>query len=200
MKKIMMMLALVGLTTLTANAQKIKKIEGNLSPLKGEKALKIEFKYENMEVGKNLTEEEYIERKVKEYNEKEAGTGDKWRESWVRDREARFEPKFIELFNKYTEKIDLEGTKESASNYTLIVHTYYTEPGFNVGVMRRPAFIHVKYTIVKTGTNDIVAQYDQQKIPGADAMGYDFDTGTRIAESYAKAGKEFGKLLSKELK
>lgn len=200
MKKIMMMLALVGLTTLTANAQKIKKIEGNLSPLKGEKALKIEFKYENMEVGKNLTEEEYIERKVKEYNEKEAGTGDKWRESWVRDREARFEPKFIELFNKYTEKIDLEGAKESASNYTLIVHTYYTEPGFNVGVMRRPAFIHVKYTIVKTGTNDIVAQYDQQKIPGADAMGYDFDTGTRIAESYAKAGKEFGKLLSKELK
>ena len=196
----MMMLALVGLTTLTANAQKIKKIEGNLSPLKGEKALKIEFKYENMEVGKNLTEEEYIERKVKEYNEKEAGTGDKWRESWVRDREARFEPKFIELFNKYTEKIDLEGAKEGASNYTLIVHTYYTEPGFNVGVMRRPAFIHVKYTIVKTGTNDIVVQYDQQKIPGADAMGYDFDTGTRIAESYAKAGKEFGKLLSKELK
>lgn len=200
MKKIMMMLALVGLTTLTANAQKIKKIEGNLSPLKGEKALKIEFKYENMEVGKNLTEEEYIERKVKEYNEKEAGTGDKWRESWVRDREARFEPKFIELFNKYTEKVDLEGAKEGASNYTLIVHTYYTEPGFNVGVMRRPAFIHVKYTIVKTGTNDIVVQYDQQKIPGADAMGYDFDTGTRIAESYAKAGKEFGKLLSKELK
>lgn len=200
MKKIMMMLALVGLTTLTANAQKIKKIEGNLSPLKGEKALKIEFKYENMEVGKNLTEEEYIERKVKEYNEKEAGSGDKWRESWVRDREARFEPKFIELFNKYTEKVDLEGAKEGASNYTLIVHTYYTEPGFNVGVMRRPAFIHVKYTIVKTGTNDIVVQYDQQKIPGADAMGYDFDTGTRIAESYAKAGKEFGKLLSKELK
>ena len=200
MKKIMMMLALAGLTAFTANAQKMKKVEGSVDPLKGEEVLKIEFRYDDMEVGKNLTEEEYIERKVEEYNKKEAGTGDKWRESWVRDREARFEPKFFELFNKNTEKIGLEGIKEGSANYTLIVHTYYTEPGFNVGVMRRPAFINVKYTIVKSGSSDVVAEYDQQKVPGADAMGYDFDTGSRIAESYAKAGKEFGKLLTKELK
>ena len=195
-----MIIALAGLTAFSANAQKIKRIEGKITPIKGEEVLKIEFIYDDMTVGKNLTEEEYIERKVKDYNKKEAGSGDKWRESWVNDRESRFEPKFIELFNKYTEKVDLEAVKEGPSNYTLQVHTYYTEPGFNVGVMRRPAFIHVKYTIVKTGTDDVVVAFDQQKVPGADAMGYDFDTGQRISESYAKAGKSFGKMLSKELK
>lgn len=200
MKRLLMTAAIIGITALSMQAQKIKKTEGSVDPLQGENALRIEFHYADMEVGKNLTEEEYIERKVEEYNKKEAGTGDKWKESWVNDREKRFEPKFIELFNKNTEKIGLVGTTDGAAGYTLTVHTYYTEPGFNVGVMRKPAYIHVKYTITKSGSDKIVAEFDQQKIPGADAMGYDFDTGSRIAESYAKAGKEFGKMLSKELK
>jgi len=200
MKKLIMTAAIAGITAFSMQAQKMKKTEGSIDPLKGEKALRIEFHYADMEVGKNLTEEEYIERKVTEYNEKEAGSGDKWRESWVNDRERRFEPKFIELFNKNTEKIGLVGTTDGAASYTLTVHTYYTEPGFNVGVVRKPAHIHVKYTITKSGSDKVVAEYDQQKVPGADAMGYDFDTGSRIAESYAKAGKEFGKMLTKELK
>lgn len=200
MKKLIMSVALIGISAFTMQAQKIKKTEGSLDPLQGVESLIIKFNYSDMEVGKNLTEEEYIERKVEEYNKKEAGTGDKWKESWVNDRDTRFEPKFIELFNKNTEKIGLEGTEDGAASYTLTVHTYYTEPGFNVGVMRKPAHIHVKYTITKSGSDKIVAEFDQQKIPGADAMGYDFDTGSRIAESYAKAGKEFGKMLTKELK
>lgn len=195
-----MILAVSGLMAFSASAQKIKKTEGKITPVKGEEVIKVEFHYNDMTVGKNLTEEEYIERKVEEYNKKEAGSGDKWKESWVADRESRFEPKFIELFNKYVEDADLEGITEGSSNYTLQVHTYYTEPGFNVGVMRKPAYIHVKYTIVKTGTDDVVVAFDQQKVPGADAMGYDFDTGARISESYAKAGKSFGKMLAKELK
>lgn len=200
MKKITMMLALIASTTFIANAQKIKKQEGKVDPLQGEEVLKIQFRYDDMGIGKNLTEEEYIERKVTEYNEDEPGRGDEWKEKWINDRESRFEPKFMELFNKYAEKAGIEGIKEGPSNYTLTVHTYYTEPGFNVGVVRKPAHIHVKYIITKTGTNDVIVEYDQKKVPGSQAMGYDFDTGTRISESYAKAGKGFGKMLSKKLK
>jgi hypothetical protein len=35
------------------------------------------------------------------------------------------------------------------------------------------------------------------QVPGQDAMGFDYDTGGRIAESYAKAGKEIGHYLLK---
>ena len=195
-----MTFALACLTAFAASAQKIKKTEGEITPLSGEEVIKVEFFYDDMTVGKNLTEEEYIERKVEEYNEKEPGSGDKWKENWVDDRKKKFEPKFIELFNKYTEDLGLEAIADGSSNYTLQVYTYYTEPGFNVGVVRKPAHIHVKYVIVKTGTDDVVVAYDQQKVPGADAMGYDFDTGERISESYAKAGKSFGKMITKELK
>lgn len=200
MKKLIMSMAVIAITAFSMHAQKIKKTEGSVDPLQGEKSIRIEFHYVDMKVGKNLTEEEYIERKVADYNKKEAGTGDKWRESWINDREKRFEPKFIELFNKNTEKIGLVGTTDGAASYTLTVHTYYTEPGFNVGVVRKSAHIHVKYIITKSGSDKVIAEYDQQKVPGADAMGYDFDTGSRIAEAYAKAGKSFGKMLAKELK
>jgi hypothetical protein len=34
--------------------------------------------------------------------------------------------------------------------------------------------------------------------PGQDAMGFDYDTGLRLQEAYAKSGKEIGKLIVKE--
>lgn len=200
MKKTLFFLAAIMLVSSTLMAQKIKVKEGSSKALKGVKEMNITFHYNDMTVGKKLTEEEYINKKVEEYNEDEPGRGDEWRTAWTTDREERFEPKFIELFNEYSEKSGLSVQKEESLPYTLMVQTYYTEPGFNVGVMRRPAMIHVMYTVVKTGTDEVIVKYNQEDIPGADAMGFDYDTGARIAEAYAKAGKSLAKFLAKELK
>jgi hypothetical protein len=37
-------------------------------------------------------------------------------------------------------------------------------------------------------------------VPGAQAMGFDYDTGTRIAESYAKGGKMLAGFITKSTK
>lgn len=184
-----------------ANAQKIKQTEGNLSFLKGQKELSIEFVYANdLNVGK-YTEQKYIERKMAKADEKEPGSGKKWLESWQNDRPKYYQPKFIELFNDVMKKkgVSLSEDNESA-NYLLIVETIFIEPGYNVGVSRKNAYINLVVSIVENNNHDnILAKFTINKSPGKMAFGTDFDTGMRISEAYAKAAKVFaGYLLKKK--
>ncbi len=178
-------------------AQKMNVTQGSFKSLKGETSIRTEFTYDNMKVGKDgATEQEYIAEKKEKYNEKEAGKGDKWEKAWVEDRAARFEPQFRELFSKHS---GLTTVGENPK-YTLIFHTTRTEPGWNVGVMRAPAQIDAEVTIVETkNRNNVIAKVTILKSPGRDAMGYDFESGARLQEAYAKAGKSLGKLVEKEL-
>lgn len=200
LSKITLLLAFVALTSITF-AQKIVKVEGDLSFLASSPSINIEYDYSEMGVGKFKTEEEYVNKKVEEYNADEAGRGDKWKESWIGSRERVYHPKFEELFNKYAEKAGVSGARNQAdAKYTLIVKTTFTEPGFNIGITSKPASVNFEYSFVETATKKVVAKFVQEKVPGAQAMGMDFDTSTRISESYAKAGKMFGGYISKNLK
>lgn len=177
-------------------AQKIKLLEGDLSPLKGQTSVKTEFQYE-MSVGKFDKEEDYIAKKKSELNEKEPGRGDSWEKVWVTDRKDRFEPQFRELFSKHS---DISTIDDNAP-YTLIFKTIKTEPGFNVGVASRPAFIDAEALIVDSkDLSKVVAKISIMKAPGRDVMGFDYETGARLQEAYAKAGKELGGYLKKNIK
>lgn len=177
--------------SLTALAQKIKLKEGSLDVLKNETSINIEFTYDNMAVGKFDKEADYINKKKTEYNAKEAGRGDRWEKAWIDDRKNRFEPNFIELFTKHSEMADSKKAK-----YTLIFHTTFTEPGFNVYVTRKNASIDAEVLIVETANrNNVIAKLTLDNAPGRTFMGNDWDTGERISESYAKAGKSLGKYI-----
>lgn len=180
--------------------QKIKQT-GNLSPLKGEKVLNVQYVYDGLLVGK-VDEPSYITKKVTEYNADEAGKGDKWKESWFNDRKTRYQPKFEELFNKHMEDAGIV-VKDGASDakFTLIVKTKVIEPGFNVGVVRKSAFINVAVDVVETANpSKPIAQFTIDNVPGGGAMGYDFDSGFRIAEGYAKLGKSLAGYIAKKIK
>lgn len=199
MKKpsVLIILALLISSSIFAQTQAKK---GNYKFLKGESSLNIQYEYSDMTVGKNLTEEEYVNENVAERNEDEAGKGDKWKEGWISSRNDRYEPKFESLLNKSMEKTGITATEDSDSKYTLIVKTTYTEPGFNIGVMKKPAYVNYELTFIETETEKEVANYILEKVPGSQAMGGDFDVGSRIAESYAKSGKMLGSYIAKNLK
>jgi hypothetical protein len=173
-----------------AKSQRVRLTEGRFDFLKSERSVNIDFSYENMGVGK-FSEEDYVSKKVEEYNKKEPGRGDNWAKSWVADRQYRFEPKFLELFDKYAE---ISVRKDS--KYTILFHTTFTEPGFNVGVIKRNAEINAEAWIVETANRgNVIAKITIQNSPGRSFWGNDYDTGERLAEAYAAAGKALGKFI-----
>lgn len=180
----------------SAFAQKIKVENGSIAAVKSEKKVNIQYDYSSFGVGKFKTEAEYVDAKVKEYNEKEPGKGDKFKEGWEKARVDRYQPKFEELINEILEKSGTKYGNFPDAKYTLIVKTTFVEPGFNVGVMKQAAYVSFEYIYVETANpSNVVAKLSQLKVPGSQAMGYDYDAGSRIAESYAKGGKMLGKFL-----
>lgn len=188
-----------------ASAQKMKMASGSFKALKGQKDVNVVYQYDPMNVGtgkRAKKEAEYVAEKKAEYNEKEAGRGDSWEKSWVADRENRFQRKFEELFNKYIQK-KMDGmtiaTGRDDAEYTLIVHTTMTEPGFSIPmVMTVPAGIDMEISLVKTGSDDALGKMTLEGAPGNSFAGAAWDTGNRIQEAYAKAGKSFAKWLPKK--
>ncbi len=171
----------------------------DLSYLKGQKDIAIQFTYDNLTVGKKgKTEADYIKEKTEDANKKEAGKGDAWLKAWKDARPNVYEPKFEELFNKAAGDNFSGNRKNTSAKYTLIVHTTRIEPGFNIGVMRQNAFCDFEVSIVETANpSNVLSKGVLMNQPGGQVMGYDFDSSSRVQECYAKAGKTLGKTLGK---
>lgn len=199
MKKSYLLVTLLAVISFSVNAQKPAK-KGDYSFLKGQTKLNIQFDYSDMKVGRDLDEEDYVKEKVEKHNEDEAGKGDKWKEGWYGARESRYHPKFKKLINKYLGEVGMTAAEEAKAKYTLIVHTVYTEPGFNAGVVKKPAACNFVLKFIETDGGKEVAEYLMNKVPGSQVAGYDFDAGSRLAECYAKCGKSMGKYIVKALK
>ena len=191
-------IALIALC-LNANSQSITLIKGDIAKIKAHSKIEVAFDYSNMAVGKFDKEEDYVNKKVLEYNSNEPGKGDKWKKNWINDRKERYEPKFFELFSKYIDEAGfVAAIGVDNATYTMLVHTVFIEPGFNVAIMRRPAMVNFEITIKDKVTGNELAVLQIKKCLGQDAMGYDFDSGLRISEGYAKLGKSLGKFLVKK--
>jgi hypothetical protein len=183
------------------NAQKLVLKSGSVDFLKGQQILLVKFDYSNLGVGKFEKEDDYVKQKVDDYNKDEAGKGDKWKEAWFNDRASRYEPKFELLFNENMSEKNLKCDRNASdAKFEMLLHTTFIEPGFNVGVTRKPAYINVDVTCKEIATGKEVMVMTVTNCPGRDAMGFDFDTGYRIEEAYAKLGKSLAAYINKNLK
>lgn len=199
MKKfIFIAFSLMLMSGIALQAQKITLKSGGFDYLKGQKTILVKYDYSGMAVGKFDTEEEYVAEKTAGYNKDEAGKGDKWKTAWNEDKANRYEPKFEELFNKV---MDAEGMKcdkaAKDAKYQIVVHTTFIEPGFNVGVMRKDASLNAEIKIIEISSGKEMAFVTVTGCPGRGGMGYDFDTGFRIEEGYAKLGKSMAGYILK---
>ena len=179
------------LCALHVDAQKVRLTEGSLAPLKGQTTIATQFEYDNMRVGKYDKEEDYVSAKKAEYDKKEAGRGDNWAKAWVADRRNRYEPKFNELFEKHADV-----AVSAKAKYTVIYKTTYIEPGYNIGISRHNAEVNAEVWVVETANpSNVIAKLTVEHAPGKVFMGNDYDTGDRISESYASAGKAVGHFI-----
>ena len=190
--------------TSTGHSSIIKLKSGSLGFLKGETQVNVEYSYEGMRVGKFEHEQDYIDKEAAEFNNKEAGKGELWRQNWIADRGQRYQPKFEDLLNSYLAK-GKSGLKFGSfkdAKYTLLLKTTFTEPGWvGLGLIRQSSLINADAVFVETQNRATpLAILTITKSPGFGAMGWDYDPAIRIQESYAKAGKELGIFLSRKIK
>ncbi|WP_378187616.1 hypothetical protein ACE939_04610 [Aquimarina sp. W85] len=200
MKKIAILVLV--LTTTIVSAQKRKDKEGDIKNLKGISAYNLVFDYENLKVDKFDTEEEFLKDKMDKREKKEAGKGTEFKENWFADRENRYEPKFIESFNKRFDAKEMKADKNlTEATHTMKIKTTWIYPGYNVGVMRQPAKLNATISVYANDNPDkILYKADYIKALGNGAMGYDFNSGYRISESYAKLAKTLAFHIKKKAK
>lgn len=182
--------------SLTGYAQEVDLTKGDLSFLKGETTINIEFSFEKMAVGDFSKEAEYIKKKIEEYNTKEAGTGDSWAVKWEDDKKNRFPPKFILGFTNLSKM-----TVSADAKYSLIVNTRAMEPGYSIGISKRNAGIDGTITLVETtNRKKILAVLYFERPPENKWRGAAFDAGSRIADAYYLTGQKAGKFIIKNNK
>ena len=166
-------------------SQKIRVKEGDKNVLKNESTINIEFTFNDLSVGKYKKEEDYINVKKEEQNKKEPGKGDNWAKKWKEDQEYRFPSDFVNLFTKAAKM-----TTDKNAKYTLIFHTTSIEPGFNIGITRKNAYIDGEVLIVETANRDkVITKLTVEDARGKVFMGNDYDTGERISEVVCKSRK-----------
>ncbi len=196
MKMIKPWMAIIALLfiSLTGSAQDVNLNKGDLSILKDEKTINIEFTYDKMMVGDDGKEADYIKRKRKELNDKEQGSGEIWAQKWEEDKKNKYEPKFILGFTNLSKM-----TASKDAKYTLIFNTKALEPGYSVGVAKRNAGIDGTVTIVETANRDKKLIVLSVERPGENKWrGAAFDAGSRIADAYYLSGQKIGKFIIKK--
>ncbi|MFS4466588.1 hypothetical protein [Maribacter sp. 2210JD10-5] len=199
MKKIILIFLCIGTTV--ASAQKYKSLDGDIKNLKGITSYTLEFDYSNLEIPKYDSEEDFLADKMQAREEKEAGGGEKFKNSWLSDREEFYEPKFIESFNKRFDGAVTVGKDLNDAQYTMLVHTNLIYAGYNVGVWRQNAKIDATIKVYETANPEtIIFSGKYVDVPGGGAAGYDFNTGYRISEAYAKLAKSIAGLIKKKAK
>ncbi len=199
MKKILI-LAIFMVTTFSF-AQKAK--EGNIKALKGISEYTLIFDYENLKVHKD-SEEDYIAEKMAKREEKHPGEGrgEKFQKSWLADRENLYEPKYIESFNKRFDDQEVKVGKDlETAKHTMKVKTTWIYPGYNIGITKQPSKVNATIIVYETANPDTILYSGEFKNqPGSTFGGGDYNTGIRIAESYAKLAKSVAKYMIKKAK
>lgn len=199
MKKILFA-TLLAFVSLNIFSQRLKVSEGKLKNLKGITEYNLTFDYTDLQVPKFDSEEAFLKEKMQKREKKEAGAGERFKKSWFRDREERYEPKFITSFNKRFKKGNIKADKNlSSAKYTMKVHTTKLYPGYNVGVWRHNAEINATVTVYETANpSNIIISGKLKDVQGGGAFGNDYDSGYRISECYAKLAKVLAKYIKKQ--
>jgi hypothetical protein len=128
-------------------------ISGNLSFLKGQTSINVIFDYSNFMI-ESETEQAFLAREVEENNKKEAGKGDKFKESWNKDRDEKFINAFKKILGERTGLV----VNDSNAKYTLIVYNInLTNKGWGNKISGgKPAAMEVNFKFVETSNQSNV--------------------------------------------
>jgi hypothetical protein len=186
MKTKLALFAIIHLVSFGVPQQKMKLAEGNLKILKGQPSVNIEFSYDSMLVGENTPEKTYVQTKKEAWDLKESGKGEEWVKAWYDNRTNLYEGMFRYQFSKES---GFAIGNTTNSQYTMIIKTTRTEPGWNVGIAAQVAFIEGYVLIVSTNDRNKTLAKITFHFDSKDPLGGDFEVGRRVQGAYLVAAK-----------
>jgi len=196
MKKVLIIVLF--LSASAAFSQRFDILSGQLKNLKGITEFNVTFDYKDLKVHGYDTEEAYLQDKMKKREDK--GTDEVFKAAWYADRESKYEPKFIEYFNKKFEKGEIKAAKNPEAKYTMNIKTLWIYPGYSVVAAAEPAKITAIVTISETANpSNILVSIEFDKSIGIEQGQFDFDQGYRIAGAYEKLAKNLSMQLKRFL-
>jgi hypothetical protein len=179
-------------------AQKFEIVSGNPKPFSTVRLYYLTFDYSGLQVGKYGDEQNYIDYKMDDAEKRKKGSSGDWLKNWQADRRNFYQPKFIELFNtNFISPAVKCDTSFQGQKVELNLHTKFIEPGFNINAKRSPALINVIVTITEINNPENAFVVSITDVPGHEVMGSYYPDNRRIAEAYAKCGKELAKYMLK---
>ncbi|MFN8242420.1 MAG: hypothetical protein U0X40_00090 [Ferruginibacter sp.] len=181
--------------TAAVHAQEVDITKGNITFLKDEKSINLEFVYDKMSVGDFGKEKDYIKKRVEEANAKD-GSGDIWARRWEDDKQNMFPEKFKKGFTDETGM-----TIDKNAKYTLIFSTTALEPGYQIGISKRNAGVDGQVWIVETANKEKkLAVLMVERAPETKWRGAAYDASNRIGDAYFLDGKKVGIFIRKNMK
>jgi hypothetical protein len=192
-------LPLIVLFIAAAGYSQMKVHMGEFKNLKGISHFNVTFDYTNLQVHGFDSEQAYLEEKMQKREEKE-GEAEKFLETWYTDRKNKYEPKFIEYFNKQFREGELSVSRDSTKQYTMHLKTTWIYPGYNVVAGKEPAKISATISVFETANPArILFEVDFIKSIGLEPGTFDFDQGYRIAGAYEKLARNMAIQLKRFL-
>ena len=176
--------------------QEIEILSGSAKYFKKASCYFIQFDYSDLKIGGYENEAAYIAY-MREDAELRRKSADEWEQKWFDDRKTVFEPKFLELYDKYAgSKIKLD-QKTKEQKFVLKLHTQFIEIGFNRNFKESPTYINVIVTISDKNSTEEPLVISMKYVIGKEAMSSYSADFRRIEEAYAKCGKELARYMKK---
>lgn len=172
--------------------QKGYVVTGDLTVLKNEKTFNISITPQIQKMGSaEEPDTVYIAKRVKEWNEEKAGSGDQWLSDW-NEAKKNFKPAFIEGLNVRLSKIGVNiGPDDTSTEFTFVIYTK------NLMEFWGGIYIILDMDVVNTKDPDIKTASIRFPVNNSSPKSKQF---TRNYErAYYAAGLLFGKYLVKNI-
>jgi hypothetical protein len=176
---------------------KIEILSGNPEYFKNNNSYHLQFDYSDLKVDEYADEQAYIDYMKDDAEKRKKGSSGAWVEKWYSHRADVFQPKFEELFNKFSVNKIIIDTIFKDQKYVLNLHTRFVAIGFNKNFTKSPTYINVIVTISEMNSQEKPLIISMENIIGDEVFSSYSEDYRRIEEAYAKCGKELAKYLCK---
>lgn len=189
MKRLLVLAFIIGSFCL-AQAQKVK---GDLSPLKGQAKVNVEFVYDGVTYDGD-SEAEFF----KDHNDRD--DFDQWKKDWTSTfRSDMWEPEYLEDLNEEVKSLRMEFGKFENATYTMVVKMTDIDPGSFAGPFSVPCRLTGEVSFVKTGSSDSFATISFSKLQGS-SYAIPPIIEHRVKFAFEELGETIGEVLKKKVK